>query len=225
VRQGATVTPGSAIGIRPRYLSAQQCLHDLEVGVGFPESVLTKDEHVEMHLHPHWKAMVGPVLVLVLVIAAVGAAWFFLPNKGWSNIALLILGGIGLIVVCWLTIWPWMKWRTTHYVFTNERVIMREGVFSRQGRDIPLNRVNDVSFQHNLFERMLRCGTLTIESAGERGQVVLSDIPRVERVQSDLYSLVEAEHEANTFDDSDREALAREIRESRNPESRRASEE
>src|SRR5204863_426156 len=80
--------------------------------------------------------------------------------------------------------------------FTNERVIMREGVFSREGRDIPLNRVNDVSFHHTFFQRLLGTGVLTIESAGERGQVVLENIPHVEKIQSQLYELVEADHEA-----------------------------
>ena len=108
----------------------------------------------------------------------------------------------------WWSVWPWVVWRTTHYVFTNERIITRQGVFSRVGRDIPLNRVNDVSFQHTFFERILACGTLTIESAGERGQVVLEDIPRVERVQSHLYELVEADHDAHTFDDGDVERVA-----------------
>jgi uncharacterized membrane protein YdbT with pleckstrin-like domain len=61
---------------------------------------------------------------------------------------------------------------------------------SRQGHDIPLQRINDVSFAHNWFERILRCGTLTVESAGERGQIVLKDIPHVEDVQRDLYELV-----------------------------------
>ena len=179
--------------------------------MGFPESVLTKDEHVEIHLHPHWKAMFWPVAVLVLVVAGLGTAWFFLPDKGWSNIALIALGVVGLVLICWFTIWPWMVWRTTHYVFTNERVIMREGVFAREGRDIPLNRVNDVSFHHNFFERLLGCGTLTIESAGERGQVVLTDIPHVERIQSQLYELVEQDHEAHTFGADDREAIAEEV--------------
>jgi uncharacterized membrane protein YdbT with pleckstrin-like domain len=176
--------------------------------VGFPESVLTKDEHVEIHLHPHWKALVRPVLVLVVVLAGIGAAWFLLPAESWTNIALIAIGAVGLVLVCWLSLWPWLVWRTTHYVFTNERVIMREGVFARQGRDIPLNRVNDVSFQHTFFERLLGCGTLTIESAGERGQVVLTDIPHVEKVQSQLYELVEADHEAHTFGADDRQALA-----------------
>jgi len=181
--------------------------------VGFPESVLTKDEHVVLHLHPHWKALVWPVIVAIVMIAAVVTAWVFLPKAGWSPIALAVIGAIALVLVAWFSVWPWLKWRTTHYVFTNERVIMRHGVFSREGRDIPLNRVNDVSFQHSFFERLLGTGTLTIESAGERGQVVLTEIPRVERVQSQLYELVEADHEAHTVDDGDAETIARSIKE------------
>jgi uncharacterized membrane protein YdbT with pleckstrin-like domain len=180
--------------------------------VGFPESVLTKDEHVEIHLHPHWKALVRPVFFLVVVVAAIVAAGIFLAGKGTTqNIGFLVVCAVGLVVFLWLTVWPWMKWRTTHYVFTNERVIMREGVFSREGRDIPLNRINDVSFQHSFFERLLGAGTLTIESAGERGQVVLGDIPRVEKVQSQLYELVEADHDAHTFDDGDREVITEKL--------------
>jgi uncharacterized membrane protein YdbT with pleckstrin-like domain len=179
--------------------------------VGFPESVLTKDEHVEIHLHPHWKALVLPVLTAVVLIAAVLAAWIFLPKAGWSNIALIVVGAIAFVLFFWRSVWPWLVWRTTHYVFTNERVIMREGVFAREGRDIPLNRVNDVSFHHNFFERLLGTGVLTIESAGERGQVVLVDIPHVERIQSQLYELVEADHEAHTFDDADAEKIVKGI--------------
>jgi uncharacterized membrane protein YdbT with pleckstrin-like domain len=159
--------------------------------VGFPESVLVNDEKVVLHLHPHWKAMFRPVTVLVVVLAGLGAAWGF----GINSVLLLVLAAIGLVLIAWLSLWPFMKWRSTHYVFTTERVIMREGVFSRDGRDIPLDRINDVSFHHSFFERMLGAGTLTIESAGERGQVVLDDIPRVEKVQSRLYALVDNDSE------------------------------
>ncbi|GAA0718418.1 PH domain-containing protein [Dactylosporangium roseum] len=177
--------------------------------MGFPESVLTKDEQVVLHLHPHWKALFLPVVWFVLALAAVIAAVVF---TGWGMIPLLVVGGIALAVVLVVTVWPWIRWRTTHYVFTNERVIMRSGVFSRSGRDIPLGRVNDVSFSHTLFERMLGCGTLTIESAGERGQVQLTDLPQVEKTQSALYELVDADRQKHTFGDDDRDALVREIK-------------
>ena len=72
---------------------------------------------------------------------------------------------------------------------------MREGILSRRGRDIPLNRVNDVSFSHGLIDRVLGCGRLVVESAGEHGQLVLTEIPHVEEVQSTLYQLVEEEQQ------------------------------
>jgi uncharacterized membrane protein YdbT with pleckstrin-like domain len=112
-----------------------------------------------------------------------------------------------LVAVAVLSLWPWVCWRTTHYVLTNERVIVRSGVVSRSGRDIPLSRVNDVSFSHGIIDRMLGCGTLTIESAGERGQMVLNDVPGVEKIQSVIYELVEADRDRHSFDDADRDAL------------------
>jgi uncharacterized membrane protein YdbT with pleckstrin-like domain len=178
--------------------------------MGFPESALTEDEVVALHAHPHWKMLVRPVLVVLAVAVGLAAAWFALPAG--AAVAGWVLTALGLVAVAWLAVWPWLRWRTTHYVFTNERIILREGVLSRHGRDIPLNRINDVSFSHNLVERMVGCGTLKIESAGERGPLVLADIPAVERTQSVLYELVEADRRAHTFGDEDREAIVAEVR-------------
>ncbi|MFD0582516.1 PH domain-containing protein [Dactylosporangium darangshiense] len=102
--------------------------------MGFPESVLTKDEQVVLHLHPHWKALFLPVVWFVLALAAVIALAIF---TSWGLIPMLIVAGVALVVVLVVTVWPWIKWRTTHYVFTNERVIMRSGVFSRSGQGHP----------------------------------------------------------------------------------------
>ena len=181
--------------------------------MGFPESVLTSDEQVVRHLHPHWKALIRPALVVLVGIAAVVAAWLFLPGLGVVIVAVLVLA-----LVLWLAVWPWVTWLNTNYVLTNERILLREGVFSRHGRDIPLGRVNDVSFSHNLIERMLGCGTLTIESAGERGQVTLKDIPHVEQVQTALYDLVEQDRDRHTFGDEDRAAIVRDVTTARDGE-------
>jgi uncharacterized membrane protein YdbT with pleckstrin-like domain len=98
-----------------------------------------------------------------------------------------------VVILLWWTLRPLLFWLSTRYVVTNRRVLMRSGVLSRHGRDIPLTRVNDVSFQRSLVERMFGSGTLTIESAGERGQIALKDVPEVEAVQRDIYRLVEDE--------------------------------
>ena len=157
--------------------------------MAFPEDVLSDDERVVMHLHPHWKALIWPGIVTIIAIGGTIAAALL------NQVALIIVGALAVIGFFWLAVWPYLKWRTTHYVFTTERIIMREGVFSRDGRDIPLDRVNDVSFHHTFFERLLGTGVLTIESAGEHGQVVLKEIPKVEKVQSQLYALVDDDTE------------------------------
>ena len=163
--------------------------------MAFPEDVLTEDERVVLHLHPHWKALIRPVLVAAAGVAVLVLGWMFLPG---GTIAMTVLSGLVVIALLWLVVWPFLRWRTTHYVFTNERVLLQRGVLARDRRDIPLSRVNDHSMTQRFSERLLGCGTLTIESAGERGQSVLSDIPRVERVQTTLYELVEADRDAHT---------------------------
>jgi len=178
--------------------------------VAFPDDVLTKDEHVVLHLHPHWKALIRPALVVLLGIALLVLGWIFLPDGGAGTVGLYVIAAAALVLAVWFSLWPLLVWRTTHYVFTNERVLLREGVFNRQQRDIPLSRVNDVSSNQSLLDRLLGCGNLTVESAGERGQSVLEDIPRVVQVQKVAYELVEADHERRTVNDSDLRAAFRE---------------
>jgi uncharacterized membrane protein YdbT with pleckstrin-like domain len=101
------------------------------------------------------------------------------------------------VALVWLSLLPFLRWWTTVYVLTTHRLILRQGIIARSGRDIPLARINDVSFSHTAIERVLGCGTLVVESAGERGQLTLTDIPRVEQIQRRLYELVEADSEAN----------------------------
>jgi membrane protein YdbS with pleckstrin-like domain len=159
--------------------------------VGYPENVLAADERVVLHRHPHWKRLIWPVLVLVLAtaLAAFGAA--VVNGANWSsavasNVVMAVIGVVWLVVIGWLTVWPFMNWRSTHFVITDRRVMFRHGVLTRAGIDIPLARINSVEFRHGLLDRMVRTGTLIIESASQ-DPLEFHDIPRVERVHSLLY--------------------------------------
>src|SRR5947208_12105204 len=105
---------------------------------------------------------------------------------------------VGLVLLCWLTFAPWIRWRTTHYVFTTHRVLIRRGVFTRTGRDIALQRINDVGFSQSLWDRMVSAGTLTIESAGEQGQEELTNVPNSDLMQQRLNRLIEEDSDRRT---------------------------
>lgn len=86
----------------------------------------------------------------------------------------------------------WFNWLFTKYIITNERLIIREGLIARRGKEIPLERIDNVSFSQTVGERILRSGDLIIESAGEGGQSLYTDIPKPEDTQSMIYQIREA---------------------------------
>ncbi|WP_322767208.1 PH domain-containing protein, partial [Frankia sp. Cr1] len=159
--------------------------------MGFPESILTSDEEVVLHLHPHWIRLVAPVSAFVVVLGLTLFGVLAIPAGSFQHPAQWVLITAAAALLLFTSLRPWLQWITTRYVVTTERVVIRTGILSRTGRDIPLQRLNDVSFHHSFVERLLGSGTLTIESAGERGQVVLANLPRVEEVHTTLYRLVE----------------------------------
>jgi uncharacterized membrane protein YdbT with pleckstrin-like domain len=158
--------------------------------VGYPDNVLARDEQVVLHRHPHWKRLIGPVLVLVVATAAAAFIAGYVNQLNWDptakNVIFLVIGAIWLVTVGWLTVWPFLTWSTTHFVITDRRVMFRHGLLTRAGIDIPLARINSVEFRHGLVDRMVRTGTLIIESASQ-DPLLFHDIPRVEQVHSLLY--------------------------------------
>jgi uncharacterized membrane protein YdbT with pleckstrin-like domain len=159
----------------------------------FPRRLLAEDEDIVLDLHPHWKRLLVPALLLPVVVGIATYLLFLVPSGSAHTPLQWAIVVVAALVLLRFSVWPFVTWQTTHYVLTTRRVVIRQGVLGRSGRDIPLTRVNDVSFQHSLLERMLRCGTLTIESAGEHGQVVLPEVPDVEMVQREVYRCVEDE--------------------------------
>jgi uncharacterized membrane protein YdbT with pleckstrin-like domain len=158
--------------------------------VGYPDNVLAQDEHVVLHRHPHWKRLVSAVLVLVVASALAAFLAAVVQQTDWDQTAKTVLFAvialIWVIAVGWMALWPFLTWLTTHFVITDRRVMFRHGLLTRTGIDIPLARINSVEFRHGLIDRMLRTGTLIIESASQ-DPLEFEDIPGVERVHSLLY--------------------------------------
>jgi uncharacterized membrane protein YdbT with pleckstrin-like domain len=154
---------------------------------------LTPDEQPVLLLHPHWKTLIRPIAVAVILVAAALVGEVLIPSGSAAAAARLALGVVAvLVLMLWLFV-PVLRWRTTTYLLTTRRMRTRFGIVTRRGRDIPLIRINDVSFEKGLLDRLLGAGRLIVESAGEHGQIVLRDIPHVEYVQSTLFRLVEEE--------------------------------
>jgi membrane protein YdbS with pleckstrin-like domain len=152
--------------------------------------LLGADEYVVVSTRTHWKALVFPVFLLLVVAGAGGFLAAIVPTGSMRTPLRIAILAVGVVVLLTFAAKPFLNWFFSTYTLTNRRLITRHGILTRTGRDIPLMRINDVSYEHGLIDRMLGCGTLMIESAGERGQVILPDVPHVEHVHLQMSDLL-----------------------------------
>jgi len=162
--------------------------------MGHDRSLAVGEEPVAI-LHPHWKALVGPIALTFLVVAVLLVGEVLIPGGKWATAERLALAVVAIALLMWWLMYPVLVWRTTVYELTNRRMRLRDGILTRNGRDIPLSRVTDVSFRKGVLDRLLGSGTLIVESAGEHGELALTEIPHVERVSAMLFQLVEEERQ------------------------------
>jgi len=158
------------------------------------------EQMVRRELRQKYKgSALGVLWYVINPLVLMGAYWLMfgklLPGVSEPDYPLFLM--VGLIV--WLFFAPFVRWRTTHFIVTTDRLMAREGVIKRTGIDIPLGRINSVQFEHGLLDRVFGCGTLIIESASDE-PLRFDDIPKVERVHTIIYREVND----NPYDDYQR---------------------
>ena len=162
--------------------------------MAFPRNLLNEREELVLDLRPHWFFLAKQALALFVAVVF-GIAVLAALDSGGAKSVLSIVAGVAVIgTLAWFG-WSYAVWNTTMFVLTSDRIVTRRGVLSKQGVEIPLERVNTVFFKQSVFERMLGSGDLAIESAGERGTESFSNIRKPSIVQKEIY--VQMEHNEN----------------------------
>ena len=148
--------------------------------------LLNDGEHVVVSTRTHPKVLLGPLLMLVILLA-IGVVDQVLLESHALHLVVWILVAVAILWFCGR---PLLSWLAASYTITTRRLITRRGVLTRRGHDIPLGRISDVEYEMGVIDRMLGCGTLRISDASTDGEVTLPDIPRVEEVQRRLNDLL-----------------------------------
>ena len=138
--------------------------------MGHDSSLAVGEESVAI-LHPHWKTLVRPVVLTFVVVAVLLAGEVLIPANKLAGVERLALAAVAVVLLMWWLMIPILVWRTTVYELTTRRMRLRDGILTRNGRDIPLSRITDVSFRKGVLDRILGSGTLVVESAGEHGEL------------------------------------------------------
>jgi uncharacterized membrane protein YdbT with pleckstrin-like domain len=147
-------------------------------------SELLPGENLIVQAHPHWIVIVkylwAPVVLLIVV--AIADLTFLQPiNQPESllkiqhlriylALAAIAIAGIWFIVVG-------IRWQSTTYTLTDQRIKIETGVFGRQSKMIPIDRIQDCTTKQSLFGRIIGYGRVEVDAAGAQGAEVLDHMP------------------------------------------------
>lgn len=162
--------------------------------MGYPQKLLAPDESITFETKPHWRALFVPAIVMLITVfvTVFVLSWIVSNISGWEFLRWIVIGAGILVLVLWAVV-PFLRWLTTEYTFTDRRIIVRSGIVTRHGKDMPLAKVNNVSFFVPAMGRILNYGELQIQSAGENDGLDIKDVPDVEEIQRRIYELIEAD--------------------------------
>src|SRR6202049_786454 len=145
-------------------------------------SNLLPGENLILKDHPHWVVLIKsiwlPIVAVILVVIADFTileanynTWTLpLHFRTYLTLGVVALAGLWLIVV-------WIRWQSTTYTLTDQRIKIETGVFGRQEKIIPIDRVQDCTTRMSLLGRMLGYGRVEIDAAGAQGAEVLDHLP------------------------------------------------
>jgi membrane protein YdbS with pleckstrin-like domain len=166
--------------------------------MAFPERLLGEDEHVVYDLRPHWWTLVPSILMTLLVLVVATLAYGAMPGGTFQTPARMV---VQVVAVAVLAIWVGprvARWATTHLVLTTDRLIFRTGLVAKYAREIPLERIDDVTYSQSLLGRVIGVGDLQVKSGGEHGEAVFEQVRNPKAVQLEIYHRME-ESESQPF--------------------------
>ncbi len=148
--------------------------------MGYPTALLNQGEKILVDSVPHWSYMLGAMAMISLAVVATIIMAIIQP-------VLVLIGFICILVVAIGSLGRFLRWRTTNFVLTTDRLVERTGIIAKHGIEIPLDRITNISFHQTLKERILGTGDIVVESAGENGHQRFTDVEKPEKLQNLIY--------------------------------------
>jgi uncharacterized membrane protein YdbT with pleckstrin-like domain len=137
---------------------------------------LLPGENLILKDHQHWivivKSLIAPI-VLLIVAAVIDLT---ADHTGIPNFRTIVTLAALAIAILWLIV-VWIRWQSVAYTLTDQRIKIESGVFGRQSKMIPIDRVQDCSTRQSLIGRMLGYGRVEVDAAGAQGAEILNHLP------------------------------------------------
>jgi uncharacterized membrane protein YdbT with pleckstrin-like domain len=119
---------------------------------------LKKGEELLLVIRHHWIQLVVPFL-LWIVVGVLAAIYFN------TSAALIII-----LIVALCPLYYFMDWYHNIWAVTNLRVIDEKGFISRNAKESPLEKINNIEYRQSFIGRIMGYGDVDIQTAAEMGE-------------------------------------------------------
>ena len=128
------------------------------------------------------------MIIVSIGIIGVGVVGFLLFKDILRLLSIIPVAiGISFITRAYLSHW------SVYYILTTEEVYKKTGLLSRSVINIRLDRIQNTSFTQSFIERIMKYGTIEIDTAGTGGtELVLYAVPKPEEVNGQLTEQLDA---------------------------------
>jgi uncharacterized membrane protein YdbT with pleckstrin-like domain len=122
---------------------------------------LHPDEQILYSESPSWRNQFGRHLLMLVVAFLVGAVVLLAFDPDWIGIA------VGIVIALLGSGYLWMDRIKTKYIITTHRLHVREGFLSKEVQETRLRRIQNVSTNQRVIQRILGVGTVDYDTAGD----------------------------------------------------------
>ena len=142
--------------------------------------ILTSGEYPVYEARPLlWPLLIRPALVsivgIVITVIAPNLQLSLVPAIGevipldlihsilrWTGIVVLAAGLLGAII-------RFLRWRSTVYTVTNNRILRQTGIIGKSLVDCSLSKIQNIFLDMTILGRLLGFGTIRVATAGTSG--------------------------------------------------------
>ena len=136
------------------------------------------------------------VAVILMTLLLVGALWMVSKTSNSSTVNLMF--GFFFVLMFGAGYWKigiaFLKSLFARYTLTTKHLIVKTGILSRSQKTIPLQKIQDVSFEQQFLLRPFGVGNVIVESAGERGEIKLFALADCPKKAKQILQVVERFH-------------------------------
>ena len=164
--------------------------------MGYPDNLLVQGERVIVNKRPHWKVLILPTILFIVIIAAGVALATWISKSNWDSPqwAYYTIVAVALVALIILVLVPFVRWRTEHFVITNHHVFFRTGLLSRREHQIPLGQIANMETEVTFWGRLMGYGSLIVESSADQ-PLKFRNVASLSKVQAQLNQLIRDERE------------------------------